>query len=601
VTESFIGHKHEPETGDRVLWRTWGIGAFEDAQEQDRPVLLSIGATWCYWCHVMDDTTYLDADVVDFINQNFTPIKVDNDHRPDVNSRYNVGGWPTTAFLTPHGGLIGGATYLPPDQLLAMVTEVQRAYQEQKPQLYEQGNGLLRERREQAAKVVAAEQVDQVLVDRISRRVVGTYDALNGGFGEELKFPGAPILQFLIHMFRLSGEQFYRVILEKTLDHMVQGELFDQQAGGFFRYCAAADWSEAQHEKLLEDNLSLARVYMDAYLILGRDEYRQVSSRTIDFMLDSLFDEDAIGFKGSQGAHSDYFSLSLDAREHEQAPPKDPFCYTSWSAQAASVLLEASWKLDRPESAATALSILDKLDAEAQDGHLRHTYDSKGFLEQADGDLLVDWAALLNGLVDAYNQTVGGEHYLERAVEVANQMVERFGDVARGAFYDVEAFSDAPGYMKVREKPLPENILAVFGLLKLSQATLNEEYLDIVGQTLSAYVEANRGYGEFAASYALAVSQFLSAPVEITIEGSARDTNTMELVKAAARVSEPFVIIKPALSFEAGNHGQAHVCLNTVCLPPVHDPSKLAETVATATSGQQQSPFENIFERFPGL
>jgi len=70
VTESFIGHKHEPETGDRVLWRTWGIGAFEDAQEQDRPVLLSIGATWCYWCHVMDDTTYLDADVVDFINQN---------------------------------------------------------------------------------------------------------------------------------------------------------------------------------------------------------------------------------------------------------------------------------------------------------------------------------------------------------------------------------------------------------------------------------------------------------------------------------------------------------------------------------------------------
>ena len=47
------------------------------------------------------------------LNENFVNVRVDNDHRPDINSRYNVGGWPTTAFLTGHGGLIGGAGEIP--------------------------------------------------------------------------------------------------------------------------------------------------------------------------------------------------------------------------------------------------------------------------------------------------------------------------------------------------------------------------------------------------------------------------------------------------------------------------------------------------------
>ena len=105
----------------RIAWLPWGPDAFARAQEADKPVLLSIGAVWCYWCQVMDETTYADAEVVGYIRRNFVPVRVDNDHRPDVNGRYNVGGWPTTAFLTPHGGIIGGATYLPADQLLAML------------------------------------------------------------------------------------------------------------------------------------------------------------------------------------------------------------------------------------------------------------------------------------------------------------------------------------------------------------------------------------------------------------------------------------------------------------------------------------------------
>ena len=143
------------EQGNGIRWAYWSAEAFERAQQQDKPVLLSITAVWCYWCHVMEETTYADAEVADFVNEHFVPVLVDNDHRPDVNARYNVGGWPTTAFLTPHGGYIAGATYLPPDQMLAMLMEVRRAYDEDKAGIYDQSAQLHRQRQDYVGQVAA--------------------------------------------------------------------------------------------------------------------------------------------------------------------------------------------------------------------------------------------------------------------------------------------------------------------------------------------------------------------------------------------------------------------------------------------------------------
>ena len=140
---------------DRIDWHPWGEAAFAKAQAENKPVLLSISAVWCHWCHVMDETSYSDPDVQRVINENFVCIRADNDRRPDLNARYNVGGWPTTAFLTGHGGLMGGATYLPPDQFLAMLGELQRAYREEKSQLYDQARELLNQRQQRAVKVCA--------------------------------------------------------------------------------------------------------------------------------------------------------------------------------------------------------------------------------------------------------------------------------------------------------------------------------------------------------------------------------------------------------------------------------------------------------------
>ena len=558
---------------------------------------MAISAVWCYWCHVMDETSYSDPDVAQVINEYFIPVRVDSDHRPDINARYNVGGWPTTAFLTGHGGIIAGATYLPPDQLLAMLGEIQRAYQDDKPQIYDHARDLQQVRRDQAGRVKAGPELSPLLVDRAARAVAGAYDPANGGFGEEPKFPNAPVLAFLLHLARSTQEDFYRAMLIKTLDRMAESSIHDQEDGGFFRYCTQADWSEAQREKLLEDNLNLSRVYLDAWLLLGQESYRQVAEGCLTYVLTSLYQPDTTAFRGSQGAHSEYFALPTAARSEQTPPPVDPSSYASSNALAVNTLLTASSLLARPELADTAMAVLKVLDQAAETGKLSHVYPQKGPTHAP--AFLGDWSHLLSALLAAYSHT-GEDSYLERAKSVAFQMVDRFIDENSGGFFDAQPDPDAVGYLQVREKPIAENLTAAFGLLKLSQAAMNDDYRQMAEACLSAFVETYREHGEFAAAYGLTVDLWLNSPVEITVEGPPEDPSTLAMLRAAARLPYPHLDIKPTLSDVLPLPALAHVCLNTVCLPPVTDPEELAKAV-TEMSSPSASPFENIFERFPGL
>jgi len=117
-----------PNRAGEIRWQPWSPPAFERAVREDKPVLLAISAVWCHWCHVMDETTYSDERVIAAINEHFVPVRVDNDVRPDINARYNMGGWPTTAFLAPDGMTITGATYLPAPDMLRALDEIAGFY-----------------------------------------------------------------------------------------------------------------------------------------------------------------------------------------------------------------------------------------------------------------------------------------------------------------------------------------------------------------------------------------------------------------------------------------------------------------------------------------
>src|SRR5437870_10251667 len=190
-----------PNRASEIGWRPWGEKAFQEAQVADKPVLLAISAVWCHWCHVMDETSYSDPEVIRLINERYVPIRVDNDERPDVNRRYNMGGWPTTAFLTPDGEILNGATYIPPDAMRKYVTEIATVWRDKRGEL----EPRLREMREHEAHTQhTSGDLEPAIVHSIAALIRGQYDPEFGGFGREPKFPQPKLLRFVLDEHRRS-------------------------------------------------------------------------------------------------------------------------------------------------------------------------------------------------------------------------------------------------------------------------------------------------------------------------------------------------------------------------------------------------------------
>ncbi len=180
-----------------IPWREWGADAFAEAKAQDKPILLDIGAVWCHWCHVMDDGipgdpvhtgTYTDPEVQQRILANFIPIKVDNDRRPDINARYNMGGWPTTAFLTPDGDTLYGETYVPPPRMVALLDYIADIYHNRKDEVRRADRADARNSG-QRPRLLPASDLDPNTTANVIEAIKRNFDFAYGGFGREPKFP----------------------------------------------------------------------------------------------------------------------------------------------------------------------------------------------------------------------------------------------------------------------------------------------------------------------------------------------------------------------------------------------------------------------------
>jgi len=185
-----------PNRAHEIGWLEWGQQAFERAQREDKPILLSISAVWCHWCHVMDETSYSDEAVIAAIRDRYVPVRVDNDRRPDVNARYNQGGWPTTAFLTPDGSLLAGATYLPPDQLHQALDQISQFYRTNRAEIVQRAAEIRTPAH--AYTPAPASELQESIVRDVVEHIAQAYDEEYGGFGDAPKFPMIDVLEFLL-------------------------------------------------------------------------------------------------------------------------------------------------------------------------------------------------------------------------------------------------------------------------------------------------------------------------------------------------------------------------------------------------------------------
>ncbi|HXK34586.1 MAG TPA: DUF255 domain-containing protein [Dehalococcoidia bacterium] len=573
-----------PNRAAEINWRHWSPEAFARAQLEDKPILLGISAVWCHWCHVMDETTYSDPTVIQLINDRFVAIRVDNDQRPDINARYNMGGWPTTAFLTPDGEVMAGMTYVPPDQMRDVLAQVSTYYRDNKAEIEAKIAEIMVNRAAASSQTGdASELSDQVLRD-VLHSAQDAYDPVFGGFGSEPKFPHADAIDLLLHAYLRDGDRDALHMARKTLEYMCRGGVYDQEWGGFYRYATKRDWSVPHYEKMLEDNALLLRALLKLYRITQAEEHRRYIDFTTAYLDAWLSDPDTGAFYGSQDADEDFYPLSAEERKRHEAPYVDRTVYTSWNAMAISAYLEASWTRGNAALRDRALRALDWLW-----GHLHD--DAAGMYRYMSPDgpriagLLGDQAWTLAALLDAY-ETVGRPQDLDRARSVATFMRDTLR-AANGGFLDTPPGHEKLGRLSTGQKPIKENAIAAMGLLRLGRLTHDEEWTQHARAALAAFAHVAETQGYFAADYARAVDMLLNPGADVKIVAADGAGDGLRLAALLAPVPERTVRVIPAddaASLEADGlpaepSPAAYICYGTLCSAPVTAPDDVAVMV----------------------
>jgi uncharacterized protein len=317
---------HQP-----IRWYEWGEEAFASAQRENKPMLLDIGAVWCHWCHVMDRESYDDPEVAAIVNEHFIAVKVDRDERPDIDIRYQAavsavsgqGGWPLTAFLTPHGKPFYGGTYFPPTDgygrpsFRRVLLSIAHAYREKNGDVMEQAKMVENALTQAESFAGRSGRISGGLIATIQESASKMFDPQNGGFGQAPKFPHPSVLDLLIEQCARTKDDSLLNLIVTTLEHMAKGGVYDQLGGGFHRYSVDEHWVVPHFEKMCYDNSELLKNYVHAYQTTGLEFFANVARDIIRWMDEWLSERDRGGFYSSQDADismdddGDYFTWTL--------------------------------------------------------------------------------------------------------------------------------------------------------------------------------------------------------------------------------------------------------------------------------------------------
>lgn len=349
-----LQHAHNP-----VNWYPWGEEALRQAQDEDKPILLSVGYSACHWCHVMERESFENERIAQVMNQYFVSIKVDREERPDIDGIYmqavqaitRQGGWPMTVFLTPDGRPFYGGTYFPPQDrqygrqtlpgFQSILLSIAGLYAKQREDVEAQAEQLatfLRQKSDAPLRSLGAlSGLDTVSLDILNEagsKLAEDFDEVNGGFGGAPKFPNTMALELLLrlHLHRQRGELAASTgrpemeIVEISLKRMAHGGIYDQLGGGFHRYSVDAEWLAPHFEKMLYDNALLSRLYLHAYLVTQETFYRRVTTQTLDYVVREMTSPEG-GFYSTQDADSEgeegKFFLWTPAEVEALLPPAD--------------------------------------------------------------------------------------------------------------------------------------------------------------------------------------------------------------------------------------------------------------------------------------
>jgi uncharacterized protein YyaL (SSP411 family) len=300
-----------------VDWYPWGPEAFEKARRENKPIFLSIGYSTCHWCHVMEHESFEDPEVARLMNEVFVSIKVDREERPDLDNIYMTvcqmmtgsGGWPLTIIMTPDKKPFFAGTYFPKESrygrigmldLIPRIKEIWVTKHDEVLKSADQITAVLRQYSQEAPGEELGEPTLRNAFEQLSQR----FDEQHGGFGSAPKFPTPHNLLFLLRCWKRTGNEKALRMVEKTLQAMRRGGMYDHVGFGFHRYSTDSTWLVPHFEKMLYDQALLAMAYTEAYQATGKREYGETAREVFSYVLRDMKSETG-AFHSAEDADSE--------------------------------------------------------------------------------------------------------------------------------------------------------------------------------------------------------------------------------------------------------------------------------------------------------
>ena len=527
-----------------------------------------------------------------------------------------------------------------------------QAYHKQREDIVKNGENLLT-RVQAAFPLQGEGTLDEAVPQLALQNLARNFDWNQGGFSGAPKFPQPMTYDFLLRAYHRNGQSKWLEMVELTLQKMARGGMYDQLGGGFHRYSVDAVWLVPHFEKMLYDNGLLARLYLHAYQLTGNPFYRRIVEETLDYVVREMTDpaggfystQDA----DSEGEEGKFFlwhpeevqailgeadaaifcqvydvrrggnfegrsilnlpqpmemaaqtlGLPLEqltevlarsraklfaAREQRIKPARDEKILTAWNGLMLAALAEAGRVLERSDYVAVAVANAEfVLGTMQQAGRLFRTWKAQPGQAKLMG-YLEDYAFYADGLLALY-QTTFEPRWFQAARVLMEVVLDHFTDTEAGGFFDT---ADDHETLVVRPKSLQDNAtpcgnsMAVRTLLQLAAYTGQARYEAPAVQALVALQAALSQYpGGFA--HWLGGHEFISAPPqEIAVIGPPDAPDTQALLALVQRPYRPNQVV--AVAPEADLTGQpelladrpalngqatAYVCQNFTCQQPV--------------------------------
>ncbi len=540
-----------------VDWYPWCDEVFKKAEDEKKMIFLSIGYSTCHWCHVMAHESFEDDEVAKILNDNYIAVKVDREERPDIDNVYmsvcqaltGSGGWPLTIIMTADKKPLFAGTYFPKNTtggrigLIELLKQISNLWRNDRQSQLNQSAQLVEHFKNTKTDTSAQKSYEEI-ISNTYQALKSAFESDYGGFNLQPKFPTPHNLFFLIRYYKYTKEKYARNMVEKTLNSMYDGGIFDHVGYGFSRYSTDKMWLVPHFEKMLYDNALLILAYCEAYAVTNNEIYRDIVIKIISYLTDEMMSPEGAFYSAqdadSEGVEGKYYVFSYkeldelldrkeleflikhynvsesgnfegknilnkintsndntdlekvvikklyDYREKRVHPFLDTKILSSWNCLMIAALSFAGRLFD-----SKFIDIAKQCEEFISQNMMDDTilYTSYKDLKHSDNSFMADYANMIWGLTELFSAT-RDIAYLSKAVKLQKYVIKLFWDEDEEKFYMTDKTSQE---LPIRPKDdydgaMPSgNSVTIMNLVRLYNITHDAEFKEIADKAVKSF------------------------------------------------------------------------------------------------------------------